>query len=253
MRRRAFTLIELLVVVAIIAVLLSILLPAVGRSRQQTRQAVCASNLHQLGTAIYCYWTEWDGRVPYVESPMTNGIGSPPRSAYSVPGFGSDAWTDADTDPFDRELWPMSLPNVLMPKYVGEVSKIFACPSAKIGWPRESKPLRYTYRPAAANQPTGRLTDPVLDEYFREHFGFMDGRMLRHLRIDLTGNPLVDAQRLVRKRGTYLRDLVEWEGNKILGPHRGGINVINRALQVEYRDKKTANTDLAPSYAGVEF
>jgi prepilin-type N-terminal cleavage/methylation domain-containing protein len=53
-----FTLIELLVVVAIIALLLTILLPALSRAREQSRRAVCLSNLHQIGNACSLYAAE---------------------------------------------------------------------------------------------------------------------------------------------------------------------------------------------------
>ncbi len=56
-RRRchAFTLIELLVVVAIIAMLISILIPALTRAREQSKRSVCLSNQRSLGLAIQAY------------------------------------------------------------------------------------------------------------------------------------------------------------------------------------------------------
>jgi prepilin-type N-terminal cleavage/methylation domain-containing protein/prepilin-type processing-associated H-X9-DG protein len=65
-RRSGFTLIELLVVVAIIALLISILLPTLGRARNSAKDAVCASNLHQLGFAVEYYTRDNNDRLPYI-------------------------------------------------------------------------------------------------------------------------------------------------------------------------------------------
>ena len=61
---RAFTLIELLVVISIIALLVGILLPALGAARRSAQKAVCLSNERQLGVAVFTYATANDQYVP---------------------------------------------------------------------------------------------------------------------------------------------------------------------------------------------
>ncbi len=62
--RRAFTLIELLVVVAIIAVLVSILLPALSKAREEVRKVSCLSNNHNLTLAMTQYAMDYSDRYP---------------------------------------------------------------------------------------------------------------------------------------------------------------------------------------------
>ena len=60
-----FTLIELLVVVSIVALLVALLLPALGGARDQAKAAVCGSNLKQLGVAMTTYAIENQGYFPH--------------------------------------------------------------------------------------------------------------------------------------------------------------------------------------------
>jgi prepilin-type N-terminal cleavage/methylation domain-containing protein/prepilin-type processing-associated H-X9-DG protein len=63
LRKSAFTLVELLVVIGIIAVLISMLLPALNKARQAALAATCASQMRQLGQAFHSYAADHGGKV----------------------------------------------------------------------------------------------------------------------------------------------------------------------------------------------
>jgi len=64
--RKAFTLIELLVVVAIIALLISILLPSLSKARAQARSTLCASRIGQLTKSIFVYAEDFNETPPFM-------------------------------------------------------------------------------------------------------------------------------------------------------------------------------------------
>ena len=65
--RDAFTLVELLVVIGIILILISILLPVLGRGREQARTVWCASNISQIYKALLMYAAGRAGNWPAAE------------------------------------------------------------------------------------------------------------------------------------------------------------------------------------------
>ena len=91
---RAFTLIELLVVVAIIALLISILLPSLQNARDQARAVQCASNLHHVGQAFAIYLSENNATYPasyiYCDGPSGS---YDPRNQPTSKEFGYLHWS----------------------------------------------------------------------------------------------------------------------------------------------------------------
>ena len=78
--RRAFTLLELLVVISIVALLISILLPALNGARQNARAVVCSTQIIQLVRGLITYDLEYD-RFPFGFDDLTNN-GTPPPGGY---------------------------------------------------------------------------------------------------------------------------------------------------------------------------
>ena len=116
-RRRAFTLVELLVVIGIIALLVGILLPALGRARESASKLACASNLRQLGTAYIMYCNDNRGVFP------APGSGNDPRPEDWI-------YWQTNRSTFVATLGPGTFADGRLMKYLGKVSEaVFRCPS----------------------------------------------------------------------------------------------------------------------------
>jgi prepilin-type processing-associated H-X9-DG protein/prepilin-type N-terminal cleavage/methylation domain-containing protein len=117
--REAFTLLELLIVIAILSLLVSILLPSLGRARDLARSAVCMSNVRQLALASVTYECDHGRLVPYsqFDPGITNTSG----------GQGVNVrWCWSDDTPGDPE---QAFRNGLLSPYLGKCTKIAGCPS----------------------------------------------------------------------------------------------------------------------------
>ncbi|MBT8486640.1 MAG: type II secretion system protein [Phycisphaerales bacterium] len=96
---RAFTIIELLVVVSIIALLVGILLPAIGKARDQAKVTISQANLRNLGTAHASYAAEWADRQLTLVVDNIASYGTDTAEAFAEYArlhgedvIGSDAW-----------------------------------------------------------------------------------------------------------------------------------------------------------------
>jgi prepilin-type N-terminal cleavage/methylation domain-containing protein/prepilin-type processing-associated H-X9-DG protein len=68
---KGFTLIELLVVISIIAAILALLIPGLGKAKNLAKRTKCASNLHQIDVAMSLYVSSNDDKYPCVQDPIS--------------------------------------------------------------------------------------------------------------------------------------------------------------------------------------
>jgi prepilin-type N-terminal cleavage/methylation domain-containing protein len=139
--RRGFTLIELLVVIAIIAILASMLLPALGRAKEKSHQTVCRSNLRQLGLAMVLYLPDNNDTFP----------GAASKGAYEPMKEDWIFWNvNRGSDPFF-----LNAQNSAIGPYIGNfTTNLFRCPADKdvlarynayLKNPRSGNPYLFSY------------------------------------------------------------------------------------------------------------
>jgi prepilin-type N-terminal cleavage/methylation domain-containing protein len=100
LRLRGFTLIELLVVIGVIALLVSITLPALGKARASARSTKCLANLKSIGVGLQLYMdTESKGRLLPKVKPLNTGSNTNDPSLLDVMGKYVDAGLPYETSP----------------------------------------------------------------------------------------------------------------------------------------------------------
>ncbi|MCI0642775.1 MAG: DUF1559 domain-containing protein [Gemmataceae bacterium] len=138
-RRRAFSLIELLVAIGIIAVLLSLLLPAVQNVRARANRSVCQNNLRQIGLAFHNYHGVTAAFPPGLCSPVhKSGMGYLSWNGHLLPFLEESALWDKimlayQSNPDFRAVPPHIHRGTVVVKFGCPADSRVSAPSTKLG------------------------------------------------------------------------------------------------------------------------
>jgi prepilin-type N-terminal cleavage/methylation domain-containing protein len=186
-RGRGFTLVELLVVIGIIALLISILLPAMNKAREQGKMTLCLANLRSFGTLLNFYANDNKGRVPL-------GYAGNKHSGYMVYNGKFEVLGC---------LWEAN--------YLNSSPSAYYCPSKQdVRWqfssednqwpppPTNGRPVRLgmavrpvvSFAGGTSTKPPGPVSDPLDNPLFRGKWPIISGFKDKAIASEVFGEPM---------------------------------------------------------------
>jgi prepilin-type N-terminal cleavage/methylation domain-containing protein/prepilin-type processing-associated H-X9-DG protein len=174
---RAFTLIELLVVISIIAILASLILPAMARAKARAQASFCLNNTKQLAVAWMVYADDHNGQLAY-------NLGQSARNPVALPSIASTSMADNWVN--NVENWELNPDNTNaaavvatgLGPYTSKTAALYHCPSDNVlselqkqnGWPGRvrSYSMNAMVGDAGGFSQTGtNLNNPSYVQFFR--------------------------------------------------------------------------------------